>query len=66
MEFMNEYKRLDNLCKDVFRSDAGVSRYIEAMNSYGNNVYSVNGWTSDKTIHMQQVQADRIRILEIQ
>ena len=34
MEFMNEYKRLDNLCKDVFRSDAGVSRYIEAMNSY--------------------------------
>ena len=47
MEFMNEYKRLDNLCKDVFRSDAGVSRYIEAMNSYWNNEYSVNGWTSD-------------------
>lgn len=29
--FFEEYKKLDNLCKDLFKSDRGVSQYIEEM-----------------------------------
>ncbi len=31
MGFMNSYKELDNLCKDLFSSDKGVTTYIEEM-----------------------------------
>lgn len=31
MSFLESYKRLDNLCKDVFRSEKGVTTYIESM-----------------------------------
>ena len=29
--FFEEYKKLDSLCKDLFKSDRGVSQYIEEM-----------------------------------
>lgn len=29
--FFEEYKKLDNLCKDLFKSDRGVSQHIEEM-----------------------------------
>jgi len=29
--FFEEYKKLDNLCRDLFKSDRGVSQYIEEM-----------------------------------
>lgn len=29
--FFEEYKKIDNLCKDLFKSDRGVSQYIEEM-----------------------------------
>lgn len=31
IEFFEEYKKLDNLCKDLFRSNLGVTKYIEEM-----------------------------------
>lgn len=31
MEFQNSYKRLDNLCKDLLRSDSGITSYIKEM-----------------------------------
>ena len=31
IEFFEEYKKLDNLCKDLFRSNRGVTKYIEEM-----------------------------------
>ncbi len=33
MEFMSAYKRLDNLCKDLLRSDKGVTSYIDEMDN---------------------------------
>ncbi len=33
IEFQEEYKRLDRLCKDYFRSSEGVSEYIRQMES---------------------------------
>lgn len=29
--FFEEYKKIDNLCKDLFKSNRGVSQYIEEM-----------------------------------
>ena len=31
IEFQEEYKRLDKLCKDIFSSEEGVSEYIRQM-----------------------------------
>ena len=31
MSFLTSYKRLDNLCKDLFRSEKGVAAYINNM-----------------------------------
>jgi hypothetical protein len=30
-QFLDVYKRLDNLCKDIFHSDRGISTYIENL-----------------------------------
>ena len=31
MEFQEEYKRLDRLCKETLQSEQGVTQYIEQM-----------------------------------
>lgn len=33
IEFLEQYKRLDKLCKNIFSSDEGVSSYISDMES---------------------------------
>lgn len=45
MRFMNSYKRLDNLCRDM--NGVGVTGYIEDMERELNGSYYVNGWKSD-------------------
>lgn len=44
-EFMNSYKRLDNLCRDM--NGIGVTGYIEDMESTTNGDYYVLGWKDD-------------------
>lgn len=33
IEFQEQYKRLDKLCKDMYSSDEGVSTYIKIMDA---------------------------------
>ena len=33
MAFMEAYKKLDNLCKDLFSSDVGITEYISCSNA---------------------------------
>lgn len=46
--FFEEYKRLDNLCKDMFTSNNGVTEYINQMelSSYKGK-YKVPNWDKD-------------------
>lgn len=44
MGFIEEYKRLDNLCKDLLRSEKGVSSYIDSMEQYGCIQKKVQNW----------------------
>lgn len=45
MGFMNSYKRLDNLCKDM--NGKGVSGYIEDMERNPNGNYFIADWKND-------------------
>lgn len=47
MEFMTEYKRLDNLCRDLFNSDAGVTSYIKEMEKHRPDTQKIQCWNSD-------------------
>lgn len=47
MSFMQSYKRLDNLCKDLFRSANGVTSYIEAMEKCPRGTKTVTQWQAD-------------------
>lgn len=44
MGFLLSYKRLDNLCKDCFSSEKGVSEYIDIMERCYNNSYKGREW----------------------
>ena len=44
IEFQEEYKRLDKLCKDIFYSEEGVSEYIRQMEKIL--------WTNKKNVYM--------------
>ena len=47
-EFLEEYKRLDALCKDCLRSSEGVSEYIRQMeDTYNTGARYVYTWESD-------------------
>ncbi len=37
MGFLNEYKKLDNLCKDLLHSSTGVTTYIQNLESLRNS-----------------------------
>lgn len=47
MSFMQSYKRLDNLCKDLFRSSQGVTSYIEAMEKCRRGANAIAQWKND-------------------
>lgn len=47
MSFLESYKHLDNLCRDMFSSEKGVTTYIETMEHTSGGSYRVNGWDSD-------------------
>lgn len=47
VKFQEEYKRLDALCKDIFSSNDGVSRYIYEMeNTYSQYIRLIFNWDS--------------------
>lgn len=47
-EFFDEYTKLDNLCRQMFNSERGVSSYIEAMESTpSSKSRNVPEWGSD-------------------
>lgn len=47
MSFFDSYKRLDNLCKDLFQTDRGISSYIEEMEKHRYVNYPIEHWDSD-------------------
>lgn len=47
MSFMEEYKRLDNLCKDIFSSANGVTEYINCMEQSNYRNINVINWKND-------------------
>lgn len=47
MSFLQCYKRLDNLCKDICGSETGVTSYIESMERIPAGAYRVAGWHDD-------------------
>lgn len=50
MSFLQEYKRLDNMLKDIYENEKGVTSYIDEMTALKKFVGSVPGWNSDYTM----------------
>ncbi len=49
--FLEQYKRTDNICKDSYNSDTGITNYINIMRDVKNyNAQRVAGW--DETLKM--------------
>lgn len=47
-QFYDEYTKLDELCRQMFNSDKGVTEYIEAMkNTPHSKAVKVKDWDSD-------------------
>ena len=46
MGYMTSYKRLDNLCRDMYNGENGVTAYIEEMERYSYAASSILGWKS--------------------
>lgn len=47
-EFIEEYKRLDRLCRGIYNSDKGITNYIDDMrSSSGLGAGGVVGWNDD-------------------
>lgn len=54
--FLDEYKRLERLCSDMYRDQSGVSRYIgdmEAWHIRGDDYYSLKHvrWLRNQLVH---------------
>ncbi len=47
MSFIQAYKELDNLCKDLLGSDTGITTYLEEMEKIGYSRYKTMSWDSD-------------------
>lgn len=46
--FFEEYKKLDNLCSDIYNSPNGVTHYIDDMKAVSySNYHSIPNWESD-------------------
>ena len=47
LNFLDSYKNLDELCKQILSSDVGVTQYIEEMEKEINGSYYVKDWEKD-------------------
>lgn len=47
LRFLKDYKKLDELCKQVLGSDRGISEYIDQMQSEGKGCSKVPNWDND-------------------
>lgn len=58
LEFLDVYKNLDELCKQIFASDIGVSKYINEMEKEIQGSMRVTGWEKDykQLKHMRWVR----------
>ena len=58
LSFLDEYKRLDELCKQIFSSDIGVTKYIEEMEKEIHGSFYVTNWEKiyKKLKHMRWVR----------
>lgn len=46
-KFIEEYKKLNRLCGDIFGSNDGVNDYLRAMEKQSSSAHSVAGWQKD-------------------
>lgn len=47
-DFLEEYKRLDKLCRDIYRSSRGISNYIDEMSRISTfTTKSIPNWSAD-------------------
>lgn len=60
MGFLNSYKRLDNLCRDM--NGIGITGYIKDMENSARGTYSVPGWREDY-LQLKQYRHIRNRIV---
>lgn len=59
--FLQNYKRLDNLCKDIFQKERGISSYIEEMERCGYLSKEIAGWKNDyKNLKKYRFMRNRI------
>lgn len=58
LNFLEVYKSLDELCKQIFSSDIGVSKYIEEMDKELQGSFYVEDWEKDykKLKHMRWIR----------
>ena len=58
LDFLEAYKNLDELCKQILSSDVGVSQYIEDMEKETQGLYYVTDWEKDykKLKHMRFIR----------
>lgn len=50
-EIFNEYKSVDNICKDMYSSEKGVTTYIDNMNNVSTfETNSIPNWNETKTM----------------
>lgn len=47
LEFLEVYKSLDELCKQILSSDRGISEYIDEMKREGRGRMRVACWETD-------------------
>lgn len=47
LEFLEAYKCLDELCKQIMKSDRGISEYIDGMSKEPDGKREVDCWESD-------------------
>ena len=47
MSFLNSYKRLENLCNDIYGQENGVTAYIDDMEKNRRGAIYVRGWNED-------------------
>ena len=47
LKFLQEYKKLDELCKQILSSTRGISEYIDQMQSECRNHSKVPNWNND-------------------
>lgn len=48
-EFMESYKQLDKICREMFNNEKGVTTYIDEMEKQQNVAFNMNTWNT--TLH---------------